>query len=113
MAYYERVQSVHSVVARENLLQAQTLKDRLVMLLQTKLDVLADDRKVLGAMFRYAGSPERPLSFLGRATAPLRVDCMGRYAEALEPERLPEDVRELAPLLLWALQMGVWLSFLI
>ena len=112
MAYYERVQSVHSVVARENLLQARTLKDRLGMLFQTKLDVLAEDRKLLGALFRYAGSPEHPLSFLGRATAPLRADCMGLFAEALEPERLPEDLLELAPLLLWALQMGVLLYFL-
>ena len=112
MAYYERVQSLHSVVARENLVQPRTLKDRLGMLFQTKLDILADDRKLLGALFRYAGNPEHPLSFLGHATAPLRADCMDLFAEALVPERLPEDLRELAPLLLWALQMGVLLYFL-
>lgn len=112
MAYYQRVQNVHAVVARQRLQLGRTFKERLGMLLQTKLDILADDRKLLGALFRYTGSPDHPLSFMGRATAPLRADCMGLFAEALAPERVPEDLRELAPLLLWALHMGVLLYFL-
>jgi len=82
------------------------------MLLNTKLDILKDDRKLLGALFRYTGSPDHPLSFLGKNTAPLRADCMSLFAEALEPERLPDDLRELLPLLIWALHMGVLLYFL-
>ncbi len=112
MAYYERVQREHRIVAHERLPQMRSLRDRLAMLLQTKLDILKDDRKLLGALFRYAGSPEHPLSFLGNATAPLRADCMSLFAEALEPERLPEDLRELLPLAIWALHVGVLLYFL-
>ena len=37
---------------------------------------------------------------------------MDLFAEALEPERLPDDLRELAPPLLWSLHMGVLLYFL-
>ncbi len=112
MAYYEHVQREHSIIAREKLPLARSLRDRLAMLLQTKLDTLKDDRKLLGALFRYTGNPEHPLSFLGNATAPLREDCMDLFAEALEPERLPDDLRELAPPLLWSLHMGVLLYFL-
>jgi AcrR family transcriptional regulator len=112
MAYYERVQREHRIVAREKLAHTRSLRDRLAMLLQTKLDILKDDRKLLGALFRYTGSPEHPLSFLGKATAPLRADCMSLFAEAFEPERLPEDLRELLPLAMWALHMGVLLYFL-
>jgi AcrR family transcriptional regulator len=112
MAYYERVQREHRIVAQAKLRQTRALRDRLVMLLHTKLDILKEDQKLLGALFRYTGSPEHPLSFLGKATGPLRADCMGLFAEAFEPERLPEDLRELLPLVMWALHMGVLLYFL-
>ncbi|MFY9907857.1 MAG: TetR/AcrR family transcriptional regulator [Terriglobales bacterium] len=112
MAYYERVQREHRIVAREKLTHTRALRDRLAMLLHTKLDILKDDRKLLGALFRYTGNPEHPLSFLGTATAPLRADCMSLFAEAVESERLPEDLRELLPLGMWALHMGVLLYFL-
>jgi AcrR family transcriptional regulator len=112
MAYYERVQREHRIVAHEKLAHTSSLRDRLAMLLHTKLDILKDDRKLLGALFRYTGTPEHPLSFLGKSTAPLRADCMSLFAEAFEPERLPEDLRELLPLALWALHMGVLLYFL-
>ena len=112
MAYYERVQREHRLVVHERFKQAQTLRDRLAMLLQTKLDILKDDRKLLGALFRYTGNPEHPLSFLGKATAPLRADCMNLFGEALQPESLPDDLRELLPLALWSLHMGLLLYFL-
>jgi AcrR family transcriptional regulator len=112
MAYYERVQREHRIVAKERLPHIRSLRDRLAMLLQTKLDILKDDRKLLGTLFRYTGNPEHPLSFLGEATAPLRADCMSLFAEALEPERMPDDLRELLPPGMWALHMGVLLYFL-
>jgi AcrR family transcriptional regulator len=112
MAYYERVQREHRIVAHEKLTQTRSLRDRLAMLLHTKLDILKDDRKLLGTLFRYTGSPEHPLSFFGKTTAPLRADCMSLFAEALQLERLPEDLRDLLPLAMWALHMGVLLYFL-
>jgi AcrR family transcriptional regulator len=112
MAYYERVQREHRIVAQKKFTEMRSLQDRLVMLFQTKLDILKDDRKLLGALFRYTGYPEHPLSFLGKATAPLRRDCMDLFAEALEPERLADDLRELLPVAIWALHMGVLLYFL-
>lgn len=112
MAYYERVQQEHRVAISQKLRETDTLRGRLAMLLHTKLDILKDDRKLLGVLFRYAGSPEHPLSFLGKATAPLRADCMSLFAAAFEPEKLPPNLRELMPLALWALQMGILLYFL-
>lgn len=112
MAYYERVQQTHRAVVLEKLANTRTLRDRLVMLMQTKLDILKDDRKLLGALFRYTGNPEHPLSFLGKGTAPLRDDCIDLFAEALQAEQLPDDLRAVLPLSLWALHMGVLLYFL-
>ena len=112
MAYYQRVQQTHRAIVMEKLPGLRTLRDRLIMLMQTKLDILKDDRKLLGALFRYTGNPEHPLSFLGKATAALRDDCIDLFAEALQPEPLPDDLREVLPLALWSLHMGILLYLL-
>lgn len=112
MAYYERVQREHRAVAYERVMKMRNLRYRLAMLHQSKLDILNNDRKLLGALFRYTGNPEHPLSFLGKGTAALRKDCMNLFAEAMEGEKLPDDLRELLPVAMWALHMGVLLYFL-
>lgn len=112
MAYYERVQREHRRVAYAGVMQASSLRERLGQLFHTKLDILRDDRRLLGALFRYAGNPEHPLSFLGKGTEAIREDCIALFAEALERESLPDDLRVLMPRAVWALHMGVLLYFL-
>jgi hypothetical protein len=51
------------------------------------------------------------LSWFGPATKEQRQVSVALFAESLEGERLPADVREVAPTLLWALHMGVLLYF--
>jgi AcrR family transcriptional regulator len=112
MAYYERVQREHRAVADERMMKFRNLRDRFAMLHGSKLDILQRDRKLLGALFRYTGNPEHPLSFLGKGTAALRKDCMSLFSEAMEGEKLPDDLQELLPVAMWALHMGVMLYFL-
>jgi AcrR family transcriptional regulator len=112
MAYYERVQAEHRRVVEERVLSVSGLRDRLARMFHTKLDILRDDRKLIGALFRYAGNPEHPLSFLGVGTQAIREDCIALFAEALERESLPDDLRVLMPRAIWALHMGVLLYFL-
>jgi AcrR family transcriptional regulator len=112
MAYYERVQREHHIVAHEQLGHTHSLRDRLAMPFETKLDILKDDRNCWERCSVTRETPDHPLSFLGKATVPLRADCMSLFAEALAPERLPDDLRKLLPLALWALHMGVLLYFL-
>jgi AcrR family transcriptional regulator len=111
MAYYERVQREHRRMAY-GVMQASSLRERLGRLFHTKLDILKDDRRLLGALFRYTGNPEHPLSFLGKGTEAIREDCIALFAEALEREGLPDDLRVLMPRAVWALHMGVLLYFL-
>jgi AcrR family transcriptional regulator len=112
MAYYDRVQGEHRRVVEARVLAVPGLRDRLVQMFHTKLDILRDDRRLMGALFRYAGSPEHPLSFLGEGTRVIREDCISLFAEALEREELPEDLRAMMPRAIWALHMGVLLYFL-
>ena len=112
-AYYEEVQKEHARRVSAALADPKLeLKERLRMAMHAKLDILQNDRKILRAMFRYAGDPEHPLCMLGPGTLELRGQSIAIFAQAVGDERLPEDIREFLPLGLWALHMGIMLYFI-
>lgn len=111
-AYYDDVQDQHADSVRRRLSQLPKLADRLKLALHAKLDILAGDRPLLGALLRYTGEPSHPLSFLGRGTRDVQLRSMAVFADAIGNEPMPDDVRALSPLLLWAMHMGVMLYFL-
>ena len=88
------------------------MRDRLRAALHTKIDIMQGDRRLLRALFRYGGDPDHALSWFGPATREQRQLSVDVFAEALTGERLPDDVREAAPTLLWTLHMGILLYFL-
>jgi AcrR family transcriptional regulator len=112
-AYYDEVQSEHAsrvdaALAERNL----DLEERLRIAFHTKFDILAHDRKLLGALFRYSGDPDHPLSVFGPGSGPIRYASMNVFAAAAVGEKLPEDIRELLPTVLWAAHMGILLYFI-
>ncbi len=112
-AYYEDVQAEHRRRVVAALAHGKPdLKDRLRIAFHAKLDILPNDRKLLGAIFRYTGEPDHPLSALGAGTRKVRQQSMGVFAEAVGSEPLPEDIRQVLPAALWALHMGVMLYFI-
>jgi AcrR family transcriptional regulator len=111
-AYYEYVQAEHAARAREQFQKQSKLRPRLAAAIHTKLDILQDDRQLMGALFRYGGDPDHPLSWFGPGTRPERDLSMAIFADAIANERLPNDVRDVAPVLLWTLHMGIVLYFL-
>jgi AcrR family transcriptional regulator len=111
-AYYDYVQQEHQVRARDAFAKGGGLRDRLRAAMHTKIDIMHDDRRLLRALFRYGGDPDHALSWFGPATREQRRLSVAVFAEALGDERLPEDVRDAAPALLWTLHMGVLLYFL-
>ena len=111
-AYYDYVQEKHVELARAAFVRAGGLRERLRAALHTKIDVMEEDRRLLSALFRYGGEPDHPLSWFGPATRRQRQLCIDLFAEVMAGERLPDDVREAAPVLLWTLHMGVLLYFL-
>ena len=111
-AYYDYVQQEHLARSREAFAAAADLRERLRAALHTKIDIMQDDRRLLRALFRYGGDPDHPLSWFGPATREQRQLSIDVFEEALAGERLPDDVREAAPTLLWTLHMGILLFFL-
>ncbi len=111
-AYYDYVQQEHASRAREAFAAGGDLRARLRAALHTKIDIMQGDRRLLRALFRYGGEPDHPLSWFGPATREQRELSTAVFAGSLAGERLPEDVREAAPTLLWTLHMGILLFFL-
>ncbi|MCI0352186.1 MAG: TetR/AcrR family transcriptional regulator, partial [Acidobacteriales bacterium] len=112
-AYYQSVQEEHNRRVREALAKRNLdLKARLRVVSHTKLDIIADDRKLLGTIFRYAGEPEHPLSCLGPSTRDMRAASIATFAEAIGDEPLPKDVAEVLPVALWSLHMAIMVYFI-
>lgn len=111
-AYYEALQTEQERICREAFAQSSNLKSRLAITMHAKFDLVRNDRKLLGVVFRYTGEPEHPLSCLGRGTAEIRDRSIEVFRDAIAEEKLPRDLRELLPVALWALQMGLLVMYL-
>ena len=111
-AYYDYVQHEHQTRARAAFARGRSLGDRLRAALHTKIDIVSADRRLLRALFRYGGDPDHALTWFGPASRGQRALSIGVFADALEGERLPDDVRDAAPTLLWTMHMGILLYFL-
>jgi AcrR family transcriptional regulator len=114
LGYYDSVQAEHDARVRGLLAGngARSLRDRVAGAMHAKLDILEDDRPLMGALLRYTGEPQHPLSFLGERTRPLQLRSIGTFARTVAGERLTGDLAELVPLTLWSLHMGLLLYFL-
>jgi len=111
--YYDAVGNEHSSRVLAAFQSGNlNLEDKLRAVFHIKLEILRGDRRLLGALFRYTGEPEHPLSAFGSATRTNRQKSTALFRLALVDENLPEDLREALPTMLWALHMLMLLYFL-
>jgi len=111
-AYYESVQAEHASRLREALPGLKSAGERLAFALHAKLEILKKDRPLMGALLRYTGDAKHPLSFLGESTRGIQFGSIALFGEALDWQQLPKDMREIIPLMAWAMHMGLLLYFL-
>ena len=112
MAYYQQVQNEHEARLRDCLDGVSGLRERLGIVIHTKLDILQRDRKLLGALFRFTGDPEHSLSVFGTGTQAAREHSIAIFQAALAGEDLPEHLQSFLPTLLWFLHLGILLFFI-
>jgi AcrR family transcriptional regulator len=112
LGYYEAIQTGHDQRVRDLVAGTRGLRDRLAGAMHAKLDLLQDDRPLLGVLLRLTGEPRHPLAFLGEGTRAVQRRSIGTFARTLAGERLPGDLARLAPLMLWAMHLGLLLYFL-
>jgi AcrR family transcriptional regulator len=111
-SYYDQVQRTHAEKVREEWKEKSELRERLGILLHSKLEILKDDRRFLGALFRYTGDPEHPLSVFGKGTQSQRAQSLALFREAIAVPGLSEESRQLLPPVLWLAHLGMILSLI-
>jgi AcrR family transcriptional regulator len=111
-AYYDQVQRSHAEKVREELKGKAELRERLGTVMHSKLEILKDDRKFLGALFRYTGDPEHPLSVFGKGTQPQRSQSVAVFQEGVASANVSEELQQLLPWALWLGHLGMILFFI-
>lgn len=111
-AYYDQVQRLHAEKVREAWKGNSTLRERLSTLLHSKIDILKDDRRFLGALFRYTGDPAHPLSVFGKGSQTQRTQSLDLFREAISGPGFTDELRQLLPPLLWLAHLGMVLSLI-
>jgi AcrR family transcriptional regulator len=111
-AYYDRVQRLHAANVREELLGREALRERLGIVLHAKLEILKDDRRLLGALFRFTGEPGHALSVFGREAEAQRHQSVGIFRDAIATADLSEELKQLLPWAMWLVHLGMILFFI-
>lgn len=111
-AYYTHVQEMHEAKVRELILGKKDLRERLGIVIHSKLDILKEDRRFLGALFRYVGEPDHPLAVFGKGTASQRAHSVSIFREALADTEVSDELRQLLPWALWMMHLGAILFFI-
>jgi AcrR family transcriptional regulator len=106
-AYYDQVQRLHAEKVRGELQGKEGLRERLGAVLHSKLEILKDDRKFLGALFRFTGEPSHPLSVFGKGTQSQRSQSVAIFRDAIEGTDVTGEQAQLLPWVLWLLQLAM------
>ncbi|MSP63698.1 MAG: TetR/AcrR family transcriptional regulator [Myxococcales bacterium] len=112
LAWYEEQQAEHATRSRAAFAQGGDLRARLAAVYHGKLDLIAGERALLGALFHTVAAPDHPLSVFAATTLPVRSRAIAIFAEALDGEALPADLSTLLAPSLWLLLLGCLLYFL-
>jgi AcrR family transcriptional regulator len=111
-AYYDQVQQLHAERVRKELGEKEGLRDRLAMVMHSKLEILKDDRRFLGALFRYTGEPGHPLSVFGKGTEVQRRQSVEIFREAVAGADVNEELKQILPWGMWLAHLGIILFFI-
>ena len=106
-AYYDQVQRLHAEKIHEQLQGKEGLRERLGVVLHSKLEILKDDRKFLGALFRFTGDPSHPLFVFGNGTQSQRSQSVAIFREAIEGTGVTGEQAQLLTWVLWLLQLAM------
>jgi len=111
-AFYQEVHDAHVAAAAPRLQRAKGLRDRLLAVLDARLEVIEPYHRFAALMFRTAADPKSPLNPFHPASAPQRRAGELLFAEALRGVKVPKDVAAELPSLLWTYGMGILLYWI-
>jgi AcrR family transcriptional regulator len=107
--FYATSHAEHLAASRARLDGQDDLGGRLRDTLRAMIDVLAPYHAFAATFYKHAAEPSSPLSPFSKEASPARAASIGLYRDLVNGSsaRMPRDVRERLPELLWLMQMGV------
>ena len=112
MALYARTSEEAREIVPAAIGRSRDLKKRLRAVIDSKFEQFADHRRLLGALVRIGMDPKHPLSPFAKETAPMRLESIGHFREALGGTKVPKDLEEFLPGLFWLYQLGLILFWI-
>ncbi len=114
MAFYVKVNAEMRPKVEAALASHGKLEQKIRALVYVKFDYFGPDRKFLGALSGYSADPGHRLSPFSEETKEIREEGIAQFRTALEQSELkvPEDLVEAMPKILWMYQMGMVLFWI-
>ncbi len=112
-AFYRRTHEEHLRAAEPLLARRGALAERLLTVMESKLDTLEPYHEFAGVLFRTAADPQSPLNPFSDASRPLREEATLVFARVVagSTTKIHADVAPELPDLLWTWHMGIVLHW--
>jgi AcrR family transcriptional regulator len=113
--FYDRIAAEHQAAVREVLARESDLEARLAGVLKVWLDIAQPYHEFAVQFFKNAADPDSPLSPFSPESEPARVEAIAVHREVLRgatKTKVPEELRDILPELMWLSQMGLVLYWI-
>jgi AcrR family transcriptional regulator len=109
LEFYRHTHQLHLVAVAPLLARERDLAARLRGVMRAVVVTCEPFHAVAGSIFSTVANPSSPLNPFGPTAKPLRDEVIQLYAQVVSGSnaRIPSDVGEQLPLLLWLYQMGI------
>lgn len=113
-AFYHKLHDEHVAALRPALEQESTFKARILAVVKSKIASVEPYHEFAGVLFKTAADPHSPLNPFAQQSAPVRRDSIELFEEVVRDTkaRIPNDLREQLPYLLWLYHMGIILFWI-
>ena len=113
-AFYSRTHEERLPADLELLEKERDLKQRLLGVMRNMVETVEPYHQFAGVLFRTAADPQSPLNPFSAESEPTRKESIAQFAQIVEGSdaRIPKDLKEELPYLLWLYHMGIVLFWI-
>jgi len=113
--FYDRIAAEHQAAVRDILARETELEARLAGVLRAWLDIATPYHEFAVQFFKNAADPDSPLSPFSQESEHARQEAISIHRQVLAGAtrtKVPEELREILPELMWLSQMGLVLYWI-
>jgi len=109
LEFYRHTHELHAAAIAPLLAREMDFATRLRGTIRAVVITCEPFHEFAGSIFSTVANPSSPLNPFGGAAKPLRDEVVALYGEVVRGSdaRIPADIAEMLPLLLWLYQMGI------